>query len=333
MRDVAQLAGVATMTVSRVINGSSHVSEEMRQRVFDAIKELNYRPNTLARSLREQRSRQIGVIVPNLHDPFFAVCAQAVSVVAKEYAYSVNIALTDEEPEAEYNDAILMLQRNVEGLIVVPSAGSITQLTRSEFALMPIVTLDRPLAEAHFDSVVVKNAEGAQLAVEHLLAHGHRRIAYLGLSLDLYTMRERHSGYCRTIKAAGLVTKAYSQPFTQAEMVETLQKLVGGRNPFTAIFCANNLTTRNVLHGLATLGIKVPEQVALIGFDDFEMADILDPAVTVVAQPSSEMGRRGAQLLFSKMLHKDRPIVGEKLILPVQLIVRSSCGEHSSQQR
>ena len=328
MRDVAQLAGVATMTVSRVINGSAHVSEEMRQRVFDAIKVLNYRPNTLARSLREQRSRQIGVIVPNLRDPFFAVCAQAVSAVAKEHAYSVNIAMTDEEPEAEYNDAIFMLQRNVEGLIVIPSAGPITQLTRSEFASMPIVTLDRPITDAHFDSVVVKNAEGAQMAVEHLIEHGHRRIAYLGLPLDLYTMQERHSGYCRTMKAAGLKLRAHSQHFTLPKMIETLGKLLSGQNPSTAIFCANNLTTRNVLHGLASLGIKVPQQVALIGFDDFEMADILDPAVTVVAQPNAEMGRRGAQLLFSRMLHKDEPVKGRQLVLPVELIVRNSCGEH-----
>jgi LacI family transcriptional regulator len=328
MRDVARLAGVATMTVSRVINGNAHVSEETRQRVFAAIAKLNYRPNTLARSLREQRSRQIGIIVPNIHDPFFAVCAQAVSIVAKEHAYSVNIAMSDEEPKAEYHDAIRMMQRNVEGLVVIPSAGSITYLTDSEFSRLPIVTLDRPLACGHFDSVVVKNAEGAELAVEHLIQHGHQRIAYIALSLELYTMRERHSGYLRAMHKANLPAEIYCRNFTQAELLETLEKILRRDNPVTAIFCGNNLTTRNALHGMAALGVKVPDQVALIGFDDFEIADLLDPAITVVSQPSSDMGRRGAQLLFSRITRKHERRAAEQVVLPVELIVRDSCGRH-----
>ncbi len=328
MRDVARLAGVATMTVSRVINGSAHVNDETRQRVADAIKVLNYRPNTLARSLREQRSREIGIIVPNIRDPFFGVCAQAVSAVAKEHAYSVHIAMSDEEPEAEYNDAIRMMQRNVEGLIVIPSAGYVTRLTETEFAQLPIVTLDRPLAEGHFDSVVVKNAKGGELAVNHLIEHGHRHIAYIGLSLDLYTMRERCNGYRRAMKKAALPTEMHCRNFTQQEIITSLLQLTNRPNPVTAIFCGNNLTTRNVLHGLAGLGVKVPRDIALIGFDDFETADILDPAVTVIAQPGDEMGRCGAQLLFSRILGKNRSHAGGQLVLPVDLIVRSSCGEH-----
>ena len=327
MRDVAQLAGVATMTVSRVINGNTHVSDETRERVLNAIKALNYRPNTLARSLREQRSRQIGVIVPNIHDPFFANCAQAVSVVAKKYAYSIDIAMSDEDPEAEYDEAILMLQRNVEGLIVIPAAGP-TRLTGGEFSKLPIVTLDRPIPGTHFDSVIVKNAEGSECAVGHLIQHGHRRIAFIGLPLGLYTMQERHGGYRRAMKKARLKHEVHCKSWTAADMLRTLKAMTSGADPITAIFCGNNLTTRNVLHTLSKMGVKVPKQVALIGFDDFETADLLSPAVTVVSQPMVEMGRCGAQLLFARMLREERSRQNDQIVLPVELIVRDSCGVH-----
>ena len=328
MRDVAALAGVATMTVSRVINGNRHVSEMTRERVFRAIKTLKYRPNTLARSLREQRSRQIGVIVPNIQDPFFANCAQAVTEVAKEHGYSVTIAMSDEDPEAEHNEAILMLQRNLEGLVVIPASRGVSQLTSGEFARMPIVTLDRPIAGSAFDSVVVKNAAGAAVAVEHLLGHGHRRIAFVGLSLDLYTMRERHKGYSRAMTKAGFALDVHCASLTQAETVETLRSLLAGNDPVTAIFCGNNLTARNVLHGLSALRVKVPEEMAVVGFDDFETADLLDPAVTVVSQSMVEMGRSGAEMLFERMLGKRVETGGKQVVLPVKLIVRRSCGGH-----
>lgn len=328
MRDVAALAGVATMTVSRVINGSEHVSDETRDRVFAAVKALNYRPNTLARSLREQRSRQIGVIVPNINDPFFANCAQAVTVVAKEHGYSVTMAMSDEDPDAEYNEAVLMLQRNLDGLIVIPAARGATLLTSGEFARMPVVTMDRPLADSAFDGVVVKNAEGAALAVEHLIGHGHRRIAFVGLSLDLYTMRARHDGYCRAMKKAGLRPDAHCRGWTQPEMIAMLRGVTGGARPSTAIFSGNNLTTRNVLHGLATLGLRVPEQVAVVGFDDFETADLLNPAVTVVSQPMAELGRCAAEMLFERLLGKHTATAGREVVLGVELIVRKSCGRH-----
>src|ERR1700761_6504325 len=144
MRDVAAMAGVGTMTDSRVINGTAHVTEDTSKRVFDAIAALKYRPNQIARSLRVQRSRQIGIILPNLQDSFFAACAEAASLVAKEQGYSVNIAMSYEDPATEFNEVMTMMLRQVDGLIVIPAAGSETQLTAPELSRLPIVTLDRP---------------------------------------------------------------------------------------------------------------------------------------------------------------------------------------------
>lgn len=324
MSDVASLAGVATMTVSRVINDHHHVKEDTRRRVFEAIEQLGYRPNTVARSLREQRSRQIGIIVPNIHDPFFAICAQAASEVARSHDYSVSIAMSDENPEAEYREAVLMMQRNVDGLIVVPA--TLTRLTRDEFVGVPLVSLDRPIPRSKFDSVVAQNADGARLAVERLLSLGHRRIAFFSLPLDVYTMSKRSEGYLLAMKNAGVEPEMYCGAPDAERMRLQLKSLLDKRPITTSIVCANNLTTRMMLHCFMELNVKMPERLALVGFDDFDSAELLNPSVTVVSQPNVEMGRRGAELLFSRIFQRDTPTKPKQIVLPVELIIRRSCG-------
>ena len=327
MSDVAKLARVGTMTVSRVLKGNVPVSDETKSRVLDAVAKLNYLPNEIARSLREQRTRQIGIIVPNLHDPFFAVCTGAISLVAKQHSYSTIITTSDENPQTELMEAKRMLRRNIEGLIIIPARGQ-TLLNDPEFEQTPIVTLDRPVAGSPFDSVVVENKHGAQLGVEHLIAHRHRRIACLGLTSELWTMRQRQQGYCAAMEAAKLKVDSHILTECAPDTLQTIRMLLQRKAPPTAIFCCNNLTTRNTLHALSTLKIRIPEEVALIGFDDFEMADIIQPAVTVVRQPSDTMGRIGAELLLSRLTAAKRQNKPKRIVLPVELVVRSSCGGH-----
>jgi LacI family transcriptional regulator len=328
MSDVAKLAGVGTMTVSRVLSGSVKVSEETARRVFDAIATLNYRPNEVARALRDQRSHQIGVIVPNLVDPFFAICAQTVSVVAKEHAYSVIIATADEDADIEYNEASRMLRRQVEGFVIIPAAGGVSRIAGSEFSRTPVVTLDRPIDNSSFDSVVVENRSGSQLGVNHLIQHGHRRIAFFGLSRNLYTIRARFEGYRDALKKAGLKPEFYFGNSTQTEMIATIRGVLDGKNPPTAFYCSNNLIARNAVHALAYLKVRIPESVALVGFDDFETANILNPPLTVVRQPITDLARMGANILFSRLLNDDRTERGKHIVLPVELLLRDSCGTH-----
>ncbi len=332
MSDVAKLAGVGTMTVSRVLSGSVRVSEETAKRVFDAIATLNYRPNEVARALRDQRSHQIGIIVSNLIDPFFAICAQTVSIVAKEHAYSVIIATADEDVDIEYNEAVRMLRRQVEGFVVIPAAGGVSRLAGAEFNRTPIVTLDRPIENSAHDSVVVENRFGAQLGVNHLIQHGHSRIAFLGLSRTLYTIKARFEGYRDAMKKADLKPESYFGNATQLEMLATLRAVLEHKNPPTAIFSSNNLITRNAIHALSHLKVRVPDQVALVGFDDFEAANILNPSVTVVRQPITDMARMGANMLFSRLLNGDTSERGKRIVLPVELVIRESCGlRHKTQ--
>jgi LacI family transcriptional regulator len=328
MIDVARLAGVSKMTVSRVLNEGPNVTDGMRKKVFAAIEMLRYQPNELARSLRERRSRQIGVLIPYLFDPFFASCAHAISTVARQNSYSVVLSTTDENPQAEFEEASRMLRRNMEGLIVIPahSSNGASLLLAQEFERLPIVTLDRPIEGSRFDSLLVENERGAKMGTEHLLALGHKRIAYVGLTDELYTMRMRHAGYARAMEAAGLKQKAVFLSGVLDDSRETIRNLVAGSRPPTALFCANNLITRHVLHGLQAMGMHPPESIALVGFDDFEIADLLRPGITVVRQPSELLGRTAAEILFKRLASGTRSKTGKHVVLPVELVVRGSCG-------
>lgn len=329
MSDVARLAGVGTMTVSRVLNGNVHVSKQTRARVSEAIAKLNYVPNEVARSLRDHRTRQIGIIVPNLHDPFFAQCAHSISLVAKERSYSTVITTSEEDPATEFIEAKRMLRRHIEGLIIVPAPGK-SHLRDPEFEQTPIVTLDRPVRGSSFDSVVVQNKRGAQLGVQHLIEHHHRRITCLGLAGKVWTKNERLEGYLAALKAAGLEPDAHTVGDIQAETLQTVRALLGRKNPPTAFFCTNNLVMRHTLNALTTLNARIPEQIAILGFDDFEMADILKPPMTVVRQPTDELGRVAAELLFSRLSDTAQNNRAKRIVLPVELVIRKSCGSHGA---
>ena len=327
MRDVADRAGVGMMTVSRVLNGTAHVSDKTSARVYRALEELQYHPNLMARALRGHGTRSIGIIVPYLYDPFFASCAHAISAVAKQHAYSVLLATSDERADTETEAARDLLRRQVEGIIVIPATNGRSHLTDAEFRSTPMVAIDRPIPRSHIDRVLVENQHGATLATEHLIQHGHKRICFIGLSQKIYTMHARLTGYNKAMNAAGLESESFSNVADGAATLNFLRSVLGRPNPPTAIFAANGLASRDVLHAVAALDIHVPEEIAFIGFDDFALADILRPSLTVVRQPVERAGEQAAQLLFSR-LDGGADLPTKKLSLPVELIIRRSCGCH-----
>ena len=329
MSDVARLARVSVMTVSRALNGNPNVTESMRKKVLAAAEQLRYQPNEIARSLREQRTRQIGIIVPYLFDAFFAECAHAVSTVAKKHTYSVVLSTSNEDPETEFQEASRMLRRNVDGLIVIPTRvdGKPSPLMGSEFERLPLVTLDRPIDGMNrCDSVVVENERGAQMGTEHLLALGHTRVAYIGLTDQLYTMQMRNRGYTAAMKAAGLKPQRAILSGVLGDSLAAVRKLLSTRTPPTALFCANNLITLHVLHSLQAMRMHPPNPIALVGFDDFGAADLIRPGITVIRQPSENLGSLAAQMLFSRLGSSQPLRLGAIEVLPVELIMRGSCG-------
>jgi LacI family transcriptional regulator len=326
MSDVARLAGVGTMTVSRVLSGAVRVSAETTRRVQTAIEQLKYRPNALARAFRGQRSHSVGLIIPYLYDPFFANCAHAVTTVAKEHGYTVIITTSDEDPDTEYAEAEQMLQRQVDGLVIIPSSSRHTRLTKAMFGKTPVVAFDRPIPDPAVDVVLVQNTSGARRMVEHLIEHGHQRIAFMGLSRTLFTINARFLGYRRALQDAGLKEDSFFGCDSEEDTMQALSEKLKGANAPTAILTSNTLATRFVLSSVAHLGVKIPNDLALAGFDDFDMAEFTSPPLTVVRQPALEMGRVATGLLFDRIARGESPHTGNRIVLPVEIVLRRSCG-------
>ena len=326
MSDVARLARVGTMTVSRVLSGKVRVSSETEQRVRTAIEQLKYRPNELARAFRGQRSHTIGLIIPYLYDPFFANCAHAVTTVAKEHGYSVILTTSAEDPDIEYAEAEQMLQRYVDGLVVIPTNFRHTRLARALFGKTPVVAFDRPIPDPTVDVVLVQNTSGARRIVEHLIEHGHRRIAFMGLSRTLFTINARFLGYRRALQEAGLKEDAFFGCGSEEDTLRALTDKLKGANAPTAILTSNTLATRYVLSAIAHLNVHVPNDLAFAGFDDFDMAEFTSPPLTVVRQPAQEMGRVATNLLFDRIARSETPQTGSRIVLPVEIVLRRSCG-------
>ena len=326
MKDVARVAGVSLMTVSRVLNGTARVNPETEELVRRAVQKLHFTPNELARSLRGMKSRTIGIILPYLYDQFFATCANEATVVAREHGYSVILATSGEDIEVEYTEAQLMLQRYVEGLLVIPASDGQSKLSLQEFNQTPIVSLDRPIQDPRFNSILVQNQSGARRGVHHLITqHRHKRIVFIGMGRKLYTTNARYQGYRREMIDNRLKPQAFFDCVNQEATSIVVKKLMRDSPP-TAFFTMNNLTTRYCLRALMEIGISIPKDVAMVGFDDFELADILHPALTVVRQPAQQLGRVAAELLFNLLKSVGPPLEGVRESLSVELVVRRSCG-------
>ena len=329
LRDVAREAGVSIKTASRVVNGEPTVNAAMATRVTGAVERLGYRPNELARSLKGRRSRTIGLVIDDVSNPFMAVCAQAIEGVAREHGHA--LILCDSRADLRTEDAYvgLLTRRQVDGLLLVPARGHNVHLETERRAGLPVVAFDRPAAGVRTDTVLVENRAGAREATEHLIGHGHERIAFVGDVRHYYTARKRLEGYKEALEAADL-EPLHSLDAHSIELAEeaTREFLETPDRP-TALFAANILTTLGALRSIEDLGLRVPEDVAVIGFDDFELAHVLRPRFTLVHQPAAELGRRAAEMLFDRLEGRGRP-EPQRLVLPTELIVRESCGCHAT---
>ncbi len=325
LRDVALEAGVSIKTASRVVNRESTVNAAMADRVEDAVERLDYRPNELARSLKGRRSRTIGLIIADISNPFMATCAQAIEGVAREHGHALILCDSHADLRMEGTYVELLTQRQVDGLLLVPAHGRNIRLKTEQRAGLPVVTLDAPAEGLRADKVLVQNRAGAREATEHLIGHGHERIAFVGDERRFYTARKRLEGYKQALKSANL-KPLHSMGAHSIELGEQMTKrILDTTERPTALFAANILTAVGALRATEHLGLRVPEDVAMIGFDDFELAPVLRPRFTLVHQPAAELGRRAAEMLFDRLDGEDDPDP-RHLVLPTELVVRESCG-------
>ncbi|MDA8032815.1 MAG: LacI family DNA-binding transcriptional regulator [Actinomycetota bacterium] len=304
MKDVARRAGVSLKTVSRVVNGEPGVVEELSTRVRDAVAALNYEPNLSARSLRrlDRRSSTIAVLLEDLSNPYSAHVLRAIESTARERGVSVLAASLEENPERERQLLVAMSRHRVDGVIIAPASADHRHLLDEQRAGVPFVFVDRPPRHLRADAVVVDGRCGTRAAVDHLIAHGHRRIAFLGDLRRISTAAERLLGFCDALEAAGLPVDP-ALVVTELRSVEAAREATGHLldrgDPPTAFFAGQNFLTMGVVYALRAHGAS--HRVALVGFDDFDLADVLDPPVTVVAQDLDAIGRCAADLLFSRI--------------------------------
>jgi LacI family transcriptional regulator len=325
MRDVAALAGVGLKTVSRVVNGESNVSEETRARVEAAIDRLDYRRDINASLLRRsgRKTATIGLVLEDVSNPFSSALHRAIEDQARERGVMLFTGSCDEDSDRERELIGTFRARRVDGIVVVPASSDHRYLLPEQRARTPLVFVDRPARFLNADSVTSDNVGGAQRAVAHLGDFGHRRIAFLGDALEIQTAADRLRGYGLGLAALGLehdpaIVRTGLRGADVAALAAT--ELLRAASPPTALFTAQNLITIGALRALRGLGLEL--STALVGFDDIELADLLEPAVTVVAQDPAAMGRAAADMLFRRLDGDDSP--PEHIVIDVELIARGS---------
>ncbi len=333
LSEVARKAGVGTTTASRVINGGNRVDPRTLARVRKAIEALGYMPNQAARSLKGHRTKTIGLIIPSIADPFFASCAEAAQVIARTHDSLLIVTTTHNEPDAEIESVKVLMQHQTDGLIIAPAKSENSTLRNLLVrAAVPVVALDRPLLDSSIPFVVADNFAGANLATQHLIGHGYRRIACITGENTLYTIRERMSGYRQAVEAAGLpvILDASITDYLSVELA--IRRLLASAKPPDAIFTLKNSITINAFEAMQKLGVAIPDTIALLGYDDFELAETLRPSITVVRQPIEEIGRMAAEILFGELqrpgsrgrgVEHRRP---REVQLGTLLVRRRSCG-------
>lgn len=323
--DVARAAGVSTATVSRVLNGNTEVNEVLAGRVRAAVSQLDYRPSRIARSLRTRRTSIWGMIISDIRNPFFTDMVRGVEDVAYANGYSLVLCNAEEDSAKEADYLQLALAEHMAGVILTPTSATKTDVTPLLERGVALVTVDRKLSGGQVDRVLIDNAGGAEMAVSHLVDRGYWRIACISGRTEVSTGSERLEGYKAGLRAHGIRVSRkliaygdFREPGGKAAMDELLAR---PERP-DAVFVANNLMTLGALEAIAEAGLRVPEDIAVVGFDDVAWAALLRPPLTTIAQPTYEVGAETARMLLQRIGGYVGP--ARELMLSPALRVRAS---------
>lgn len=329
IREVARLAEVSPATVSRVLNGSTTVSPDKRQRILDVVARVDYRPNRLARNLRRQQAEMIGVVVSDIENPHFAEAVRVFEDAAYRAGYHVLLCNTDETPAKQRTYLEMLADERVRAAIISPADRAGTGAEALLSLGIPVVAFDRLLDDPRTDGVICDNVEGLRRVTEHLLWLGHERIAYVGGRPDVETGAERLQGYTDAMRAAGQVPFAVDGGFRVDAAERAVGTLLDHRKRPTAVIVANNLMTLGALRAIRRAGLRVPRDIALVGVDDPPWAELVDPPLTTLAQPVRAMADAAMEMVFEH-IEKGRS-EPRRVVLPLELRVRASCGMHPTE--
>lgn len=331
IKQVADLAGVSTATVSRVLDDSSGVSQELIERVRNAVRALDYHPNRAARNLRKRVAQTVGVVISDIQNPFFTSVVRGIEKVLVEANFVLLLCNSDEDPKREKIHLSTLKSEGVAGIILATTrsdAESYEQLVNNR---TPLVGIDRTPEQLSIDVVSVTNTRGAFSAVSHLADLGHKRIAMISGPRQLSTARERYDGFMEVVLGRGLDRSeelVQFSDFRQSGGYKSMQYLLNLPEPPTAVLVANNLMTLGALQAIHERNLVIPDQISVVGFDDMPWATSLQPPLTAVAQPTYELGIAAAQLLLDRLREPERPF--RHVVLETQLMVRASSGKHQT---
>ncbi|GAD14375.1 transcriptional regulator [Geobacillus kaustophilus GBlys] len=330
---MAKRANVSTATVSRVLRNAGNVTEETRQRVLEAIEALNYQPNVLGRYLRRMETETVLVVVPDITNPFFSKVLRGIEAVALKHGYQVLLGDTQNDVRLEEQYLNLLPQRQVDGMIFL-TARIRKELVEEMARQFPIVLACEYLEGADIPTVSIDNISSARKATEHLIRLGHCRIAHLSGPMNIILSRDRLRGYQQALAQHELEADAalvQEGDFTYESGYNLTLKLLALEKPPTAIFAANDEMAIGAIKAVRHRGGRVPDDVAVVGFDDIQMASIFEPSLTTIAQPMFEIGQKAMELLLA--LIEGTSARRRQLVLPDRLVIRDSCGGERSGQR
>ncbi len=332
IRDVAKLAGVAPITVSRVINNSDYVKQETRERIESAIDELGYVPNMLGLSLRFKQTMTLAVVITDITNPFWTTVTRGVEDIAQANGYSTILCNTDESEDKQEQYLQMLLRRRIDGILLVPTSNKADPIKLVKKQNVPIVLMDRYVSGVDVDIVRSDTEEAAYQLTEHLLSLGHKEIAILAGPEKVSTSIDRVNGYKRALSGAALSAKNerfFWGKFTQESGYSMTENMLKEFPNITAIVAANNFIAIGAMQLLREKNIRVPEDIAMVTVDDIPAALSITPFFTAATQSASEMGKQAAQLLLNRITGTTDASCQE-IILPVSMIRRTSSGEKVS---
>lgn len=325
IRQVAELAGVSVATVSRALAGSDLVSSELSERVNNAVRTLNYKPNLIARSFRTQKTRIVGLVISDIENPFFTSVVRGIEKVLRDAGYSLLLTDSNEDEKIEWEHLMNLRAEGVAGVILTPSAKDSKKYEEYIESGMTLVAIDRVPRNLKADRVTVNNIDGVYTAVNHLMEQGHKKIGFITGLPNISTAYERQMGYERAMKAYGLTIQPdwiQQGNFRRDGGFQAMMNILKLKDRPTAVISGNNLMTLGALAAIYDCKIKVPTEMAVVGYDDMVWADALNPPLSVIAQPTLELGRVAAQLLLDRIQDPQRSF--RHIMLDTQLIVRAS---------
>jgi len=336
LSDIALRLGVSKTLVSFVLNGKAkeyRISEDICQRVLDVAKELNYTPNRIAQGLRTGNTKTIGLIIADIANPFFGKLGREIEQEAAQHGYNVIFCSSDENPEKSAQQIAMLQQSQVDGFIISPPINSEDQIRTLAKGNIPFVLIDRFFPEIDCNHIVVDNFDAAYTATKHLLSLGRRRIANITLNLDLANMKDRTDGYKQALRDASIevdenLVKVLPFSHENKDVALAINELLGKKDDLKAdaILFSTSKIGIMAIECISTLGLKIPDDIAVVSFDNTDAYKICVSPVTVIGQPLKEIGKTAMQILLNKIKYPDVKVKNQKVILKTEFIVRKSCG-------